>query len=104
MLKTSKEKNDLENYEPESWSDIIGNHKLKEYWSDLLWCVRQRGDRSGFNTMITGPSRGGKTSTIQFGIKALLCCNLDLTSMNPCHRCANCTMNSPRFSNEGWNP
>jgi hypothetical protein len=88
---TSKILQTPERFTPESWDDIAGNQDLKEYWQDCLKGVRTSGYRSGYNLLVTGGSREGKTSTISFGIKALLCCDFDLKTMNPCHQCVNCT-------------
>lgn len=94
---------DLERFQPVSFDDIVGNDELKEYFRDLIYCVRVRGHISGFNLIATGPSRDGKTATITLGVKALLCCNLNLETMTPCNRCVNCTAKYHLYGNDGWN-
>ena len=93
---------DLERFQPSCWDDILANGQLKEYWQDLIHGVRRQEKRSGFNSLVTGPSREGKTSTIQFGVKCLLCWNLDFESYNPCHECPSCTMSQHIYGNDGW--
>lgn len=93
---------DLERYKPESWDQICGNQELKEYFWDMIWCVRKEGHRSGFNLLSTGPSRAGKTATISFGVKCLACLDFNFSTMNPCGCCHNCTMNVHLYGNDGW--
>lgn len=100
MIKT--ECKDVERFQPQCWDHIVGNQQLKEYFRDMVWCVRKEGHRSGFNLLTTGESRSGKTATISFGVKCLGCYNLDFETMNPCGMCANCTMNHHLYGNEGW--
>lgn len=92
-----------ERFIPSTWEDIAGNYELKEYWIDCLKGVRESGYRSGYNLLATGGSREGKTSTISFGIKALLCCDFDFQTMNPCHQCVNCTSSFYLNGTGEWN-
>lgn len=94
--------NDIERFQPQCWDHIVGNQKLKEYFWDMIWCVRKEGHRSGFNSIVEGESRSGKTATIQFGIKCLGCFDFNFDTMNPCGRCKNCTMNHHIYGNDGW--
>src|SRR4051812_27839148 len=93
---------DIERWIPERWDQIGGNRKLKRYFLDMIWCIRLEGHRSGFNLIVEGPSRTGKTSTISFGIKCLGCLNLDFATMNACGVCHNCTMKTHLYGNDGW--
>jgi hypothetical protein len=93
---------DIERWLPERWDQIVGNQELKEYFWDLIHCVRKEGHRSGFNLLLTGPSRGGKTSGVTFGIKCLLCLDFDFKTMNPCGSCPNCRMKVHLYGNDGW--
>lgn len=93
---------DIERWIPERWDQIVGNRVLKEYFWDMIWCVRKDGHRSGFNLLATGPSRTGKTSAVTFGIKCLGCLNFDFSTMNPCGTCKSCTLNHHLYGNDGW--
>lgn len=93
---------DIERWQPSRWDQIVGNHQLKEYLLDMIHCIRSEGHRSGFNALVTGPSRGGKTSTVRFAIKCLGCLNLDFATYNPCHSCAHCRMKDYLHGNDGW--
>jgi len=93
---------DVERWQPGRWDQILGNHNLKEYFWDLIWCVRKERHRSGFNLLLTGPSRGGKTSGVRFGIKCLWCLKFDFETMNPCGTCDNCQMKIDLFGTDGW--
>jgi len=93
---------DIERWTIERWDQIIGNQELKEFFWDMIWCVRKEGHRSGFNLLATGPSRAGKTSCIAFGLKCLFCLNFDFHTMNPCGCCKNCTMKIHLYGNDGW--
>jgi hypothetical protein len=102
MNEASTPVRDIERWLPSRWDQIVGNQPLKEYFWDMIMCVRKEGHRSGFNLLLTGPSRGGKTSGITLGIQALGCFNLDLETFNPCGRCANCTAKIGLYGNDGW--
>lgn len=93
---------DIERWRPSRWDQIVGNQALKVYFWDMLWCVRQKGHRSGFNLLLTGPSRGGKTSGVTLGIKALGCFNLNPETLNPCGYCSNCKAKVGLYGNDGW--
>lgn len=93
---------DIERWIPTRWDQIVANQSVKEYWWDTIHCIRQEGHRSGFNMLLAGDSRGGKTSSITLGIKALGCFNLDLDSFNPCGQCANCKAKVGLYGNDGW--
>lgn len=93
---------DIERWQPSQWDHIVGNQELKDYFWDMIYCIRKEGHRSGFNCLTTGPSREGKTATITFGIKCIGCFNFDFESMNPCGACKNCTMNTHLYGNDGW--
>lgn len=93
---------DIERWVPSHWNQIIGNQNLKEFMWDMIWCVRKEGHRSGFNTLLTGNSRGGKTSGVTLGIKALGCANLDFETFNPCGYCYNCKAKTAQYGNGGW--
>lgn len=93
---------DVERWQPSHWDQIVGNKQLKEYFWDMIWCIRKEGHVSGFNALITGPSRGGKTSTVAFGLKCIGCLKFDFETMNPCGDCSNCNLNHHLYGNAGW--
>ena len=93
---------DIERWQPERWDQVVGNQELKEYFWDMIWGIRKGGHRSGYNLLLTGPSRGGKTSGVTFGIKCLWCLDFDLETMNPCGKCNNCRMKVHLFGTDGW--
>jgi len=92
----------LGRFNPTEWDDIVGNANLKEFWTNLLQRVRKGNCRSE-SFLVTGGSREGKTSTISFGIKAMLCCNFNFATMNPCHQCVNCRSNFYLNGTGEWN-
>lgn len=93
---------DIENNIPTRWDHITGNRNLKEHFWDMAYCIQKEGHRRGFNTLITGDSRTGKTSTITLGIKTIGCSMLDFETFNPCGRCANCKAKVELYGNDGW--
>lgn len=100
--KKPKVTKDVERWQASRWDQIVGNKLLKEYLWDMIWCIRMEGHISGFNALITGPSRGGKTSTVRFGIKCIGCLKFDFETMNPCGDCSNCNLNHHLYGNDGW--
>jgi hypothetical protein len=93
---------DLGNFLPSNWSQIAGNKKLKEYLLDLISGVRNHHFTTGYNALVVGDSREGKTATIKLGIKCVGCYDFDFTTMNPCGKCPNCTMNHHLWGNTGY--
>lgn len=93
---------DIERWIPERWDQVVGNQSLKEYFQNMIWCVRKEGHRSGFNMLVEGESRTGKTSTIRLGLKSFGCLNLDFETLNPCNRCMNCRDKIYRYGTGGW--
>ncbi len=93
---------DIERWTPTRWDQIVANQSLKEYFWDMIYCTRKEGHRSGFNMLLTGNSRGGKTSGITLGIRALGCFHLDMDTFNPCGRCANCQAKIGLYGNDGY--
>ena len=84
------------------WSEIIGNVKLKKSLWKLIRCVREQGNFEPYSIFAYGVSRGGKTSTIQYAIKCLLCDNLDHETLDACGHCQNCKTNADLYSHYGW--
>lgn len=89
--------------EPQSWDDFVGNKQLLECMQDLVYNVRRRNKRSKLNHLIGGASRSGKTAAVELTVKALLCCNLDMDSLNPCGSCSNCADRFYKHGTGEWN-
>lgn len=98
----TKSTRDVERWQATTWDQIVGNKKLKEYFWDMIWCIRKEGHVSGFNALITGASRGGKTSTVSFGLKCIGCLNFNFENMNPCGTCFNCKQKHHVYGNRDW--
>ena len=54
---------DIEHWRPKSRHDFVGNYKLREYIEDCIVGMRQEGRRGGYNAVIFGDSRSGKTES-----------------------------------------
>lgn len=88
-----------------SWDDILGNKQLKEYCKDLVHAIRVEGVRNnliGFNTIVSGESRTGKTQSISFTMQCIGCFNLNFETLEPCGKCLSCTTKQYRSGNRGW--
>jgi len=85
-----------------SWDEILGNADLKEYLKDLIYMVRCEGHRTGFNALITGESRSGKTAAVEYGMKCLGCFDFDFETLEACGKCWNCTSTQQRSGNRDW--
>lgn len=72
------------------WNDILANNDLKSYLRGLVRLSRTPANLSERNTLVVGPSRTGKTSTLLFAIKAMFCVATDTTSDEPCNACEVC--------------
>jgi len=90
----------IETWIPQQWNQVVGNEDLVEHFREILRSMIA-GDNKGLNTMILGPSRTGKTSTIKLFVQCLTCEALDTQTFNPCCRCGHCTRNVARLGEEG---
>lgn len=93
---------DLSRIPLRSWSRHQGNTNAKDELQQLVRAIRVQGRRAGFRLMFRGPSRGGKTSLIQYAIKCIGCFNLDLKTLDACHECPNCVVEHHLYGNSGW--
>ena len=75
---------------PRSWDDVCGCHQVKSHYRDLITAVRLKKQRSGWNTLLAGVSRSGKTSITRFAIDALACRKFDPVGLAPCGECETC--------------
>jgi DNA polymerase-3 subunit gamma/tau len=92
---------DIKRWIPLRWQDFAGNPILVEHFQDILR-VSLDGDFHGLNTLVTGPSRSGKTATIKFFARCLYCDRLDRETLTPCHfECDNCRTDVSRFGLQG---
>lgn len=101
---TAKQTNfDFERFQPRCWDDITGNEEIVEHLKNMLFGIRVNRDFSGWNTLITGPSRSGKTALIKWFIRCLLCLDLaDLENIYPCYKCMNCENDWDTFGSQEW--
>jgi Holliday junction resolvasome RuvABC ATP-dependent DNA helicase subunit len=90
MLQQQQTQRDVQHWLPRSWQDIAGNSGLKSYCQDLIWGTRMRGETSGYNALIRGPSRSGKSSIVKFTVRAIGCQNLAPDTLQPCDNCRHC--------------
>lgn len=81
-------------WQPRSCDQIAGCPTTTEHYRDLVNGVINRGLMSGFNTLMTGDSRTGKTSGIRMAIRSLTCKELDYDTLMPCNfTCQTCRYN-----------
>ncbi len=94
---------DFERFQPHCWDDITGNEAIVEHLKSMLIGIRVNRDFTGWNTLITGPSRSGKTALIKWFIRCLLCLDLaDLENIYPCYKCMNCENDWDVFGSQEW--
>jgi len=101
--KADKPRIDIERWLPSRWEDFVGNEEVIEHFrDDLLYGVRKRGDRSGYNTFLIGESRTGKTAIVNHTMKCIACLDFDFATYNPCGKCHNCRDVYHIFGNDEW--
>jgi DNA polymerase III gamma/tau subunit len=95
VVERSKLRNvDFENFQPKSWQDIVGNQEIVEHFQNMLYKIRVDGAIKGWNTLLTGPSRSGKTSEVKLFLRSLICLNIaDYSKIYPCFTCPHCKSN-----------
>jgi hypothetical protein len=82
--------NDPGQLPPRYWEDIAGNRKLKNYFRSAAILLRGGKFNEIPRAFISGGRREGKTSGTLFGLRVLVCQNLDMKSFNPCGKCHYC--------------
>lgn len=92
----------IQSWQPANWKEIIGNDDLKEALTNMVASVRLDWRLEPFRLMAYGWSRGGKTASIQYAIKCLLCLNLNLETLDACGQCEHCTTNVELTGTVGW--
>lgn len=93
--------NDIKRWIPPRWQDVAGNPTLIEHFQDILRASLD-GEFHGLNTLVTGPSRCGKTATIKLFVRCLYCDRFDRETLTPCrYECENCRTDVSRFGLQG---
>lgn len=82
---------------PRRWGQFAGNRLAVKAFKKLVRRIRGTTDRgvaiNGFHLslLLTGASRSGKTSMVQFFVRCLVCEQLNLETLDPCDgTCAAC--------------
>lgn len=84
------------------WEDNEANTELTEHLQDLVYSIRVKRELDRNNTLVYGPTRTGKTSSLKFFMRCLLCHNLDHKTLNPCKReCPACRAHSELYGAAG---
>lgn len=88
---------DIEAWQHEAWEEIVGNRRFKSFLQSMVRSIVGPSRGRGINTLVRGPARSGKTSTVEFAIKAMTCWGLDVEHLRPCGRCQPCVQHQGRF-------
>jgi len=80
----------IEHLLPSGWNEIIGNRSLKAHLQSMVRDMAWPRQGTGVNTLVLGDSRSGKTSAVDFAIKAMVCWKLDHNTLQPCRECGVC--------------
>jgi len=75
--------NDIKRWIPTRGQDVAGNTALVEHFQDVLFASLD-GEFNGLNTLVTGPSRSGKTAIVKLFAGCLYCDRLDRETLTPC--------------------
>ncbi len=90
-------------WQPRRWDEAIGSEDLIAHFKEMVHGVRLRGLLRGFNTLVTGKPRTGKTCLTRFAIRCLYCQELDIASLNPCAgTCQTCRENPEAYGLMGF--
>ena len=94
--------NQIVNFEPQSWDDILGNRTIREYFKDMIYNVRVVGRWADLNALVIGAPRTGKSASILYGMKCLGCFNLNFETLDACGTCASCQGKQYKYGNREW--
>lgn len=91
------------------WDQILGNRKLKRTLQGLVRRIRSEMRQTGTVSdagrlclLLTGPSRSGKTATVNLCLRSLTCQKLDEETLDPCDgTCPTCRQRPEIFGLEG---
>src|SRR5436305_59633 len=90
-------------WQPRTWEEAVGCEEVITRYKALVYGVRIRGLKRGFNTLVTGKTRTGKTCLTRFAIRCLGCQELDLLTLNPCPgTCSACRENPDGYGLFGF--
>jgi hypothetical protein len=99
---------DILRWIPSTWDLFVGNRRLNRFLKRLLLAIRQHvqdGRVRELNKLcflLTGPSRSGKTATISFFVRCVVCQLLDMETLNPCDgRCEACRERPEFYGDRG---
>lgn len=81
----------IEIWSPDSWDDFAGNDEAVETFKGFV-------ENGPCNTLITGPSRTGKTRLVRLLARSL-CCRIRV-GYNPCGACCSCL--EPFVADQHW--
>ncbi len=96
-MNTTYSDRNIESWVYSSWGEIVGNRRLKAFLQAMARSIVGPDKGQGINTLVLGPSRSGKTSTVEFFVKTVLCWNLDHEKFQPCGKCHPCVQCAGRY-------
>ncbi len=90
-------------WQPHTWEEVVGCEDVVARYKEVVYGVRIMGLKRGFNTLVTGKPRTGKTCLTRFAIRCLCCQELDLLTLNPCPgTCSACRENPDAYGLFGF--
>lgn len=96
-------KRTLQRWFLKNFDEVVGNDEITQYGRDLVRQVRYRSSFNCDSAVITGRSRSGKSSQVDFIKKCLSCLDFDFETGSPCDgSCSSCSNNTSLYGNDGW--
>lgn len=96
-------KRTLQRWFLKNFDEVAGNDEITQYGRDLVRQVRCQGNFNCESAVITGRSRSGKSSQVDFIKKCLSCLNFKFETLTPCDGgCSSCSNNTSLYGNDGW--
>lgn len=87
---------EIENWKPTTLDEVIGCVELKAHFLRML-----KAGGYGPNTMIVGPTRNAKSSTVRAYARTLACPESHINSFRPCGTCRTCRVFDARHEYSG---